>query len=224
MWPPRSRARAAKQISPCSFHPNISKAGRSPPLAMTSRGCRFAMAGCTQLIRRTVISGSYPARAINQIQTPCDRSSVTRFTRTWRLLMTVTSGGREKTATHQRTRLIGAGMTGHRIQKKKLRTQTAGSQLRCATTRRWIRMSRKAKECQSARSFSADAAAIRRRWFIRRSIGLTVSTSAQRWLRKQPPPPPAQWVRSDATRWRCCHSADTTSGIISSTGSILEKG
>src|SRR5436190_17924039 len=89
---------------------------------------------------------------------------------------------------------------------------------------RWIRMSRKVKECQSARSFSADAAAIRRRWFIRRSIGLTLSTSVQRWLRKQPRPPPAQWVRSDATRWRCCHSADTTSGIISSTGSIFEKG
>ena len=145
---------------------------------------------------------------------------MTRFIQMSHSLMTETYGGKEKMVIRRSTRSIGAETIGHRLQKKKLRTRTADSPHRCAIIRRWIQMLRKAKACRSARSFSADAAATQCRSFTSRSIGLTVFTWVPRWPQKQPPLQPARLVGCAAIRWRCCHFADTTSGIISSTGSI----
>ena len=80
--------------------------------------------------------------------------------------MTAMFGGKAKTARLRSTPLTGAGTIGRRTQKKKPRIPTAGLPRRCATIRCSIPMWKKAKACRSARSFSADAAATRCRWFI----------------------------------------------------------
>jgi phosphoenolpyruvate carboxykinase (GTP) len=66
---------------------------------------------------------------------------------------------------------------------------------------------------------SAIAARTRCRSCIRPSTGFTACISAQRWVRKRPPPPWGSWARCAATRWPCCRSAVTTWAIISATGS-----
>src|ERR1700738_816200 len=99
--------------------------------------------------------------------------------------MTATFGGKGRTVRPRNMRLIGAEMNGRPIQKRKRRTRTAASPRPCATIRCSIPTSNAAKASRSARSFSADAAAIRCRLFFKRSIGSTVFISARPWLRRQ---------------------------------------
>src|SRR4030095_3249077 len=85
----------------------------------------------------------------------------------------VTRVGRAKMANRPPMLLTGAETTGHRNQKKKLRTRIADSRRQRATIRRSTPTSRKVKAFRSAQSFSVAAAAIRCRWFIKRWIGIT---------------------------------------------------
>src|SRR4029078_569014 len=137
--------------------------------------------------------------------------------------MMATYGGRAKMANPPHMQLIGVETIGHHNHKKKLPTRIAGSQRQCATIRHSTPTLRKVTACRSAQLFSVVAAATRCRWFIKRSIGTRAYIWARRWPQKPPQPPPVQEDEYGAIQWRCCHSADTTSALIFSTGSILES-
>ena len=51
-----------------------------------------------------------------------------------------------------------------------------------------------------------------------RSTGSTGRSSARPWQARPPPPRPARWESSGATRWPCCRSAATTWPTTSGTG------
>jgi len=107
--------------------------------------------------------------------------------------------------------------------KEKAAHPTAGLLRRCLTIRHSMSMLRKAKACRSVPSFSAVAAATRCHSCSRRSIGTMAFIWERPWLRKRPRRRPARSGKYDAIRWRCCHSADTTSAITSSIGSTREN-
>ena len=113
-------------------------------------------------------------------------------------------------------------MYGRPSPKGRLHTRMLVSPLRLRNAHRLPLNGKTRQACRFRQFSSAVADAQPSHWSPRRSTGSTVSSSEQSWLQRQQPPSKERSANCALTRWRCCHSAATTTATTSPTGSAWE--